>query len=177
MSELARLDSEVTEEDYSVVLEHKPEEQYLTFFMDNEEYGVDILSVQEIRGWEASTPIPNVPRWVKGVINLRGSVVPIIDIRQRFGILNISYIDTTVVIVVRAETSQGIKIMGIVVDAVSDVYNFPAANIHASPELSENTHAQFIKGIGTADDKMVILLDICALLDANNESEFSTLFL
>jgi purine-binding chemotaxis protein CheW len=154
-------------------INHEPEEQYLTFFMDGEEYGIDILSVKEIRGWENPTSIPNAPAWVKGVINLRGTVVPIIDLRLRFGIKQVNYDATTVVIVVKAKTQAGNKEMGIVVDAVSDVYNFTSKNIQSAPELSSNTNTHFVRGLGTNDDVMVILLDIHALLDANDQSEFN----
>jgi purine-binding chemotaxis protein CheW len=154
-------------------IEHEPEEQYLTFLMDGEEYGIDILSVKEIRGWENPTSIPNAPGWVKGVINLRGTVVPIIDLRLRFGIELVRYDSTTVVIVVTVNTQEGIKEMGIVVDAVSDVYSFTSKNIQPAPELSSNKNTHFVRGLGTNEDVMVILLDIHALLDANDQSEFT----
>ncbi|WP_411020783.1 chemotaxis protein CheW, partial [Salmonella sp. ZJHZ21_0185] len=96
--------------------------QFLTFIMADEEYGVDILTVQEIRSWEEITEIPNAPDYLKGVINLRGTIVPILDLRLRFGLAMIDYGPLTVVIVVKVIFEQNSKIMGMVVDAVSDVY-------------------------------------------------------
>ncbi|ARU57582.1 MAG: chemotaxis protein CheW [Pseudomonadales bacterium] len=147
----------------------EPTEQYLTFFMDNEEYGVDILSVQEIRGWESATAIPNAPSHVKGVINLRGTVVPIIDLRQRFGLKEVEYGPTTVVIVLKiSNQKQGQRVMGIVVDAVSDVHQFKSSEIQPSPEMSENANTAYVKGLGSVGDEMVILLDISAMLNADD---------
>lgn len=149
----------------------EPSEQYLTFFMAEEEYGVDILSVQEIRGWERATPIPNAPGHVRGVINLRGTVVPIVDLRQRFGISSIAYGPTTVVIVLKVSNGgKGFRVMGIIVDAVSDVHNFKVSDIQASPEMSDNNSA-YIKGLGSVGENMVILLDINRLLKADDDSQ------
>ncbi|MFT7566222.1 MAG: purine-binding chemotaxis protein CheW, partial [Pseudoalteromonas distincta] len=97
--------------------------QFLTFIMADEEYGVDILTVQEIRSWEEITVLPNAPEFVKGVINLRGTIVPIIDLRLRFGLPSVDYGPLTVVIVVKIEFELGSKIIGVAVDAVSDVYS------------------------------------------------------
>ncbi|PIE42954.1 MAG: chemotaxis protein CheW [Gammaproteobacteria bacterium] len=142
-----------------------PSEQYLTFFMAGEEYGVTILSVQEIRGWQDATCIPNSPDYIKGVINLRGTVVPVIDLREWFGMKHLTYGPTTVVIVLKAITQNGsTKVMGIVVDAVSDVHYFTASAIQPSPEMADNRKTAFVKGLGSVDDKMVILLDINAIL-------------
>ncbi len=145
-----------------------PSEQYLTFFVDDEEYGVSILSVQEIRGWENATMIPNSPTFIKGVINLRGTVVPIIDLRDRFGMSAIEYGPTTVVIVLKVLTrDRHHKVMGIVVDAVSEVHNFSSAEIQPSPEMSDNANTAYIQGLGSVGEKMVILLDINRLLLAD----------
>lgn len=136
-------------------------EQYLTFFMNEEEFGVNILSVQEIRGWEAVTPIPNAPKQVLGVMNLRGTVAPVIDLRMCFGLNALSYTDETVVIILTVPSENGgTKIMGVVVDAVSDVHNFDEDSVQPSPELSHEGQAQYIKGLGSTDDQMVILLNL-----------------
>lgn len=140
------------------------EQQYLTFIMADEEYGVDILAVQEIRGWEQSTVIPNAPEYIKGVINLRGTIVPIMDLRRRFGLPNVSYNPTTVVIILKVEGHNGERVMGIVVDAVSDVYTIAENTTRKAPELSEDNNSAFIKGLVNVNDKMVILLDVAALL-------------
>jgi purine-binding chemotaxis protein CheW len=148
----------------------EPSEQYLTFFMDEEEYGVDILSVQEIRGWERATSIPNAPSHIRGVINLRGTVVPIVDLRQRFGIAPIEYGPTTVVIVLKVnEAGKGARIVGVIVDAVSDVHNFKVADIQSSPEMADNNNSAYIKGLGSVGENMVILLDINTLLRTDED--------
>ena len=139
-------------------------QQYLTFIMANEEYGVEILSVQEIRGWESTTVIPNAPSHVKGVINLRGTIVPIIDLRQRFGIEVLDYGATTVVIVVKVAMANEHKVIGIVVDAVSDVFSVNNDDVRDAPNFGEDTDLSFIKGLTNAGEKMVILLDINRLL-------------
>ncbi|MCL1043046.1 MULTISPECIES: chemotaxis protein CheW [Shewanella] len=140
--------------------------QYLTFIMADEEYGVDILSVQEIRGWEPTTVIPNAPSHVKGVINLRGTIVPIIDLRQRFGIASLDYGPTTVVIVIKVSVAEEQKVIGIVVDAVSDVFSVQPKDLRDAPDFGEDTDLTFIKGLANLDDKMVILLDINTLLSS-----------
>ena len=140
-------------------------DQYLTFIMAGEEYGVDILSVQEIRGWEAATPIPNSPDYVKGVINLRGIIVPIVDLRLRFGLEKLDYGPVTVVIVLKVSTPKGNKVIGIVVDAVSDVYSFSSAEMRQPPDLGDQVNTDFIKGLADVDGKMVILLNIDVLLN------------
>lgn len=138
--------------------------QYLTFFMAGEEYGVDILCVQEIRGWEAATPLPNAPPHIKGVINLRGTIVPIVDLRQCFGMKAIEYTAITVVIVLKVKHDQGSRIMGIVVDAVSDVYALAQSEMRPAPDLGDHTETDFIKGLVNVNDHMVILLNIDKLL-------------
>lgn len=143
-------------------------DQFLTFIMAGEEYGVDILTVQEIRGWESVTPIPNAPSHVKGVINLRGTIVPIIDLRLRFGLADVSYGPMTVVIVMKVESARGKRIMGIVVDAVSDVYSLSMQEVRGAPDLGDHVNTSYIKGLVNVDSKMVILLDINELLGNDN---------
>ena len=138
-------------------------EQYLTFIMAEEEYGVDILAVQEIRGWESATPVPNSPEHIKGVINLRGTIVPIMDLRQRFGLQAIDYGEETVVVVLKIHTSRGDRVMGIIVDAISDVYDVPTENVK-STGLGENVNARFIRGLVSVNKGMVILLELEKLL-------------
>lgn len=138
-------------------------EQYLTFIMAEEEYGVDILAVQEIRGWESATPVPNSPEHIKGVINLRGTIVPIMDLRQRFGLQAIEYGEETVVVVLKIQTSRGDRVMGIIVDAISDVYDVPTEDVK-STGLGENVNARFIRGLVSVNKGMVILLELEKLL-------------
>lgn len=143
-------------------------DQYLTFMVADEEYGVDILRVQEIKGWDRVTPIPNTPPYVRGVINLRGTIVPIIDLRLRFNLDQIDYGPTTVVIVLKVEVSDRDRIMGIVVDAVSDVYAVPAVELRPAPDFGGNVSVEFVRGLATVDEKMVIILNIDELLDTGN---------
>lgn len=139
-------------------------DQYLTFIMAGEEYGVDILSVQEIRGWAPATPLPNSPPHIKGVINLRGTIVPIIDLRQCFGLDAIKYTPITVVIVLKVCIGDSDRVMGIVVDAVSDVYALEKKDMQAAPDLGNAINTEFIRGLVNIQDKMIILLDIDKLL-------------
>jgi len=139
-------------------------DQYLTFFMAGEEYGVDILCVQEIRGWENATPIPNANNNMRGVINIRGTIVPIIDLRQCFGLPEIEYNELTVVIVFKVETHKGDRIIGAAVDAVSDVYTLDKKGMKPPPDLGESVRSEFVRGLIKVEEKMVIILEIDQLL-------------
>jgi purine-binding chemotaxis protein CheW len=138
--------------------------QYLSFTMDNEEYGVDILRVQEIRSWEPVSRVPNVPYYEKGVINLRGSIVPIIDLRERFRLKFTDYTPLTVVVVL--QTKDGIKsrTMGVVVDSVSDVITIDRNKIQDAPDFGAKVSNEFIHGLVSVNERMVILLDVEKLL-------------
>lgn len=140
------------------------EDQYLTFILNNEEYGVDILRVQEIRGWDNATPIPNTPEYIKGVMNLRGTIVPIIDLRQRFNMETLEYGPTTVVIVLKVYSEERERVMGIVVDAVSEVYNIGSDDLQPAPDFGDVVSLEFVQGLATVEEKMVIVLDIDNLL-------------
>jgi len=143
-------------------------QQFLTFILAGEEYGVDILRVQEIKGWDAVTQVPNTPEYVRGVINLRGTIVPIIDLRIRFDMEQLAYGPTTVVIVLKVMSgNDDSRIMGIVVDGVSDVYNVKNEEIHAAPDFGDGVDSSFVKGLTTVDEKMVIILDIDFMLNSN----------
>lgn len=126
--------------------------EFLTFKLGKEEFAVEINRVQEIRGWSNPSPLPNVPTYVKGVIDLRGTVVPILDLRDRFG-LSASYGPTTVVIVVHILTQNGERIVGLVVDAVSDVHEFDVNNLQAPPDISNSIDNQFVLGLSTIYDQ------------------------
>ena len=133
--------------------------QFLTFELGQEEYGVPILNVQEIKGYAPVTPIPNTPAWVRGVMNLRGTIVPVIDLRLRLGMPAAEYGTFTVIIVLAVNT----KVVGAIVDAVSDVLTIPDTDVQ-SPDLAIGPDVRFIDGIARAADKLVILLDAEALL-------------
>jgi purine-binding chemotaxis protein CheW len=141
------------------------ENQYLTFMMAGEEYGMDILAVQEIRGWEDATVIPNAPTFVKGAINLRGTIVPIVDLRLRFGIDSVAYSPLTVVIVVSVEIKDKHKVMGLVVDAVSDVYSISEETAKDVPDFQDSDNAQYVHGLVNVGEKMVVLLNLARVLD------------
>ena len=141
-------------------------DQYLTFLLADEEYGVDIMKVQEIRGWDGATAIPNTPEYVLGVSNLRGMIVPIIDLRQRFQLPNAEFNSSTVVVIVKVASEAGERTMGLVVDAVSEVYNLPEEAIGDTPDLGGAISTNFVKGLATVDEKMIILLDIDRLINA-----------
>ncbi len=134
--------------------------QFLTFNLGEELYGVDILRVQEIKGYTAVTKIPNTPSHIKGVLNLRGTIVPIIELRTKFSMPTIDYTAFTVIIVVVVRD----KVMGLVVDAVSDVLNIDKKDIQPPPQFGAKVDVSFLNGIGKSNDKLVALLDIDRLL-------------
>lgn len=138
--------------------------QYLTFNLAGEEYGIDILKVQEIRGWMPVTKVPNAPVFVRGVMNLRGAIVPVIDLRLRFGLDAVEYTKITVVIVVTVQSDSGSRIIGMVVDGVSDVLNISATDIKSPPDFGTAVHTEFISGLVTIEASMVMLLDVDRLL-------------
>lgn len=140
--------------------------QYLTFVLAGEEYGVDILRVQEIKGWDSATPIPNTPDYIRGVINLRGTIVPIVDLRRRFALPAIEYGPTTVVIVLKVQGADRMRIIGIVVDAVSDVCSVAETELRPPPDFGGAVSVDFVRGLATVEEKMIILLDIDQLLNS-----------
>ena len=148
--------------------------QYLTFSLADEEYGVDILRVQEIKGWTPVTQIPNAPAFLKGVLNLRGTIVPIVDLRMRFNLQAVEYTPTTVVIVLSLVTAGRERTFGIVVDAVSDVLNIASADVRPKPDFGTVVDADFISGLATVDEQMVMLLDIDRLLRQEDMEAIST---
>ncbi len=144
-------------------------DQFLTFMLAGEEYGVDILRVQEIKGWDSVTPIPNTPEYIRGVINLRGTIVPIIDLRRRFALESVKYGPMTVVIVLKVMDSTGEKsrVMGVIVDAVSDVYNVQEDALKPAPDFGGDVDVAFVRGLTCVDENMVIMLDIDRLLNSD----------
>lgn len=135
-------------------------DQFLTFTVANEEYGVDILKVQEIKGYVPTTRIPNAPPEVVGVLNLRGTIVPIVDVRAKFNLEAVTYDAFTVIVVVVVFD----RVMGIIVDSVSDVMNIPPADIQPPPDFGARHSSNALKGMGKVGDKLIILLDIDAML-------------
>ena len=140
-------------------------EQFLTFVLGGEEYGVTILQVQGIQGWDRVTPIPNTPEYILGVINLRGAIVPIVDLRRRFGMPAADFGPTTVVIVVRVtQENRNERTLGLVVDAVSEVCSVGADSRKPAPDFGSGIKTDFVKGLATVENRMVILLDIDRLV-------------
>jgi purine-binding chemotaxis protein CheW len=138
--------------------------QYLTFLLAGEEYGLDILKVQEIRGWTQVTRIPHTPPHVQGVLNLRGTIVPIIDLRKRFDLEKVDYTRITVVIVLSVTDQAGKRVIGIVVDGVSGVLDVTPETIKPAPNFGTAVHTEFINGMASVGKRMVILLDSDKLL-------------
>jgi purine-binding chemotaxis protein CheW len=135
-------------------------DQYLTFALGDEEYGVEILKVQEIRGYAPITPIPNTPAHIKGVMNLRGAIIPVVDLRAKLAMPEMASSPFTVIIVV----TVGTRVMGVIVDAVSDVLDIPRKDVQPTPDFGGHVDARFIDGMARAGDKLVVLLDIDRVL-------------
>lgn len=139
-------------------------DEFLTFRLGNEEYGIEILKVQEIRGYDAITQIANAPEFIKGVVNLRGIIVPIIDMRIKFRLGNVDYNQFTVVIILNVAG----RVMGIVVDGVSDVITLSAEQMRPAPGLGSVIDTEYIMGLGTVDERMLILIDIEKLMSSSD---------
>lgn len=136
--------------------------EYLTFRLDQEEYGIDILKVQEIRGYEPPTRIAHAPEFIKGVVNLRGTIIPIVDMRLKFNCSKAEYNSFTVVIILNLRN----RVVGIVVDSVSDVMELAADNVKAAPDIESVIDNDCILGLGSVGERMLILLDIEKLMSS-----------
>lgn len=148
----------------SAVIENiQGQHEVLTFTLGAEEYAIDILSVQEIRGYDRVTAIANAPPFIKGVINLRGDIVPIIDLRIKFNLGHVSYDQFTVVIILNV----GQRVVGVVVDAVSEVVSLATADIKPPPQLSSTLDLAYLKGVATHGERMLILVDIDKLINSD----------
>jgi purine-binding chemotaxis protein CheW len=137
--------------------------EVLAFTLGREEYGIDILKVQEIRGYDAVTKIANAPEFIKGVINLRGVIVPIVDMRIMFNLGEPSYDQFTVVIILNI----GTRVVGMVVDSVSDVITLNAEQIKPAPEMGSTMKSDYLLGLGTIEERMLILVDIDLLMSSS----------
>lgn len=138
--------------------------EYLTFRLDQEEYGIDILKVQEIRGYEPPTRVANAPSFIKGVVNLRGTIVPIVDMRLKFSCSKAEYNSFTVVIILNLRS----RIVGIVVDSVSDVMELPPESFRSAPDVDSVIDSGSVLGLGSIGERMLILLDIERLMSASD---------
>ncbi len=139
-------------------------QEFLTFTLGKEEYGIEILKVQEIRSYEAVTTIANAPEFIKGVVNLRGTIVPIVDMRIKFNLGTPEYTDFTVVIILNVAG----RVVGMVVDSVSDVISLAPEQIRPTPDFSTSFDVKYITGLGTVDKRMLILVDIEKLMSASD---------
>lgn len=135
-------------------------DQFLSFLIADEEYAIEILKVQEIKSWGPYTPLPKSPDYVLGVINLRGAIVPIIDLRLRFGIPETEYTAMTAVIIVRTGSDDNARIIGLVVDSVSEVYHLSPDAIQDASENASDDKANYVRGFGQIADKLVILVNL-----------------
>jgi len=141
--------------------------QMLTFALGDEAYGIDILRVREIRGWQPVTAIPETPPHVLGVLNLRGAIVPVIDLRRRMAMQSAVHTSTTVIIVVSTETAQGRHDVGLVVDGVSDVADLKTDSLKPMPSIGAESRADYIRGISTVGASMVMVLDIDRFMEGD----------
>jgi purine-binding chemotaxis protein CheW len=138
--------------------------EFLAFNLGREEYAIDILKVQEIRGYESVTRIANAPEYIKGVVNLRGTIVPIVDMRIKFSLGEPTYDQFTVVIILNVAN----RIVGIVVDSVSDVITLSQEQIRSAPEMGSAFDSNYLIGLGSIDDRMLILVDIDKLMSSSD---------
>ncbi|MCZ4303667.1 chemotaxis protein CheW [Zoogloeaceae bacterium G21618-S1] len=143
---------------------------FLSFILGDEEYAIDILKVQEIRGYDPVTAIANAPKFIKGVINLRGTIVPIVDLRIKFGVGRVEYTAFTVVIILNI----GPRVVGIVVDSVSDVVSLPVDAIHPASDFSSQIGVGFLTGLGTVGERMLIMLDIESMMHSREMALLDT---
>lgn len=136
----------------------------LEFVLDGEYYGIDILKVKEINGLMDITAVPQTPMFMKGLINLRGKVIPVIDLRLKFGLPETGYDDRTSIIVIEFKSVHGQIQMGIIVDAVAEVINIPGENVGPPPDFGSRLKSEYIKGMAKIKDRIIIILDIDLIL-------------
>ena len=148
--------------------------KYLTFFLEEEEYGIGILKVKEIIGMMSITSVPRTPEYVKGVINLRGKVIPVIDLRLKFDMDSIDYTDRTCIIVVEIDSESSTVLIGIVVDAVSEVLNIKEGEIEETPTFGTELNTEYILGMAKMEGGVKILLNIDKVLSSEEIADLET---
>jgi purine-binding chemotaxis protein CheW len=158
--------------DNSVVNGRQRGGKYLVFHLDREEYGVKVLKVREIMGLQEITAVPQTPPYVKGVINLRGKVIPVIDLRLKFELEAAEYTQRTCIVVLQVRLAQGPTLMGVIVDGVSEVLNLQEAEVEDTPEFGDGTQTPYILGMAKVKGRVKILLDIDQVL---SQTDFSGL--
>ena len=159
-----------TQETRAVTVSPLATGEYLSFTLGREEYGIEILKVQEIRGYEEPTRLANAPAFIKGVVNLRGNIVPIVDMRIKFNLENAEYNQFTVVIILNVAA----RVVGMVVDSVSDVIRLAPDHVRPAPDFSSTFDTQYITGLGTVDERMLILVDIERLMSGQDMALIDT---
>ena len=160
----------ITEQKQDADSQNSTTHEYLTFILGDEHYGLDIMKVREIRGYEPVTKIANAPPFIKGVLNLRGDIVPIVDLRLKFAVGEASYNEFTIVIMLHIND----RIVGIVVDAVSDVINMKASEIKPPPEFGVAFDSQYLYGLAPVNEQMIILLNIEKLISSQELGLFDS---
>jgi purine-binding chemotaxis protein CheW len=144
----------------SIAEQQVSKKQYLSFSLGGEDYGIDILRVQEIRGWEEVRPLPDTPDYVKGVLDLRGAIVPVVDLRVRFELQQVEYTPTTVFIVVTVRSNGKSFMRGMVVDNVSEVLDVEEQDLKPAPKMEHAVSNRYLSGVISVDGRMVVLLDV-----------------
>ncbi len=147
------------------------DDEYLTFSLEREEYAVPIMKVKEIRAWEPVTRVPHAQSWECGLVNVRGAIVPIIDLRKRIGLKKHDYDKHTVVIMFNVRELGREKIQGVVVDELTDVVRFPASLVQPAPQLRKRKSTQFAQGVVEYSGRMIIMLDLVKALGIREEAE------
>ncbi|MFX4262287.1 chemotaxis protein CheW [Pelotomaculum propionicicum] len=160
------MDTDLLEEEYEED-EDTQEDKFLTFVLNGEEYGIEIRHVTEIIGIQNITEVPDMPHYIKGVINLRGKVIPVMDVRLRFGVKEREYDDRTCIIVINIEEQS----VGMIVDRVSEVLDIPKSDVEPPPKVKKGESSRFIKGMGKVDERVKILLNEYQLLFDFNKGE------
>jgi len=168
---MAELNQAVDHDTLNTIIEER-EGKYLTFTLDDEAYGIGILKIKEIIGMMPITPVPQTPDFVKGVVNLRGKVIPVVELRLRFGLEATGYTERTCIIVVEMEGQSGDVVIGIVVDSVSEVLNIKAEDIEDAPNFGSKLDMDYILGMAKMEGGVKILLDIDRVLSADELDAF-----
>ncbi|WP_020407300.1 chemotaxis protein CheW [Hahella ganghwensis] len=166
---MPKQDKTIQEEEFTSPAEG--EDEYLTFSLNREEYAVSIMKVKEIRAWEPVTRVPHAQPWECGLVNVRGAIVPIIDLRKRIGLKNFHYDKHTVVVMFNVRELGREKVQGVVVDELTDVVRFPLSSIQQAPQIKKSRSTQFAQGVVEYSGRMIIMLDLIKALGIREEAE------
>ncbi len=149
--------------------------KYLTFLLSNEQYAIPILKTKEIIGMESITRVPHIPDFIKGVLNLRGKIIPIIDLRLKFGLKEGKYDERTSIIIIELDTENGLKTSGMIVDSVQEVLDINDENIESPPKYGSEIDTSFLAGIGKVNDKVILLLEVDKILSFEDKQKIGKL--